>query len=1038
MTETPTPPGAPIMQTPELTVLAEYKPVPRPKRKAAQSESELENELVKILVAQAYEPITVKSSDDLVANLRAQLEKLNDVRFTDDEWENFYSSEIANGSDGIREKTEKIQKEHIRQLHREDGSTKNILLIDKKDIHNNAVQVIRQFEQKEGTHENRYDVTILVNGLPLVQIELKKRGIKLEEAFHQIRRYQRESFWSGDGLFEYVQIFVISNGTLTKYYSNTTREGHLKERDQVAKGEPRVASKSFEFTSWWSDAQNHQIRDLVDFARTFLAKRTLLNILTRFCVFTCDKDLMVMRPYQIAATEAILNRIKVANQYRWEGSEKAGGYIWHTTGSGKTLTSFKTATLAADLPEIDKVLFVVDRKDLDYQTIKEYDKFEKGAASSNKSTAILARQLDDPDSRIIITTIQKLSNYVQRARKGDAARKKVADKKIVIIFDECHRSQFGTMHAAICDFFKKYFIFGFTGTPIFSKNAVKTGKHRSKQMTTEQLFGERMHVYTVLDAIRDRNVLGFKVDYHSTMRMKEDIRDEQVSDINREKALLAPKRIEAIVGYILKNFDRKTYRAEHYSIEKKRVCGFNSLFATASINAAKSYYAEFKKQQEDLPPEKRLKVAIIYSYNVNAAEPDEDGIIYDEDSDSAGGLDKADRDFLDDAIADYNEMFRTNYGTDGDRFANYYKDVSKRMKDRELDLLIVVDMFLTGFDAKTLNTLWVDKNLRYHGLLQAFSRTNRILNSVKQFGCIVCFRNLEEATRRSIALFCDRDAGGLVFWRTYEEYYNGYTDDEGKHVKGYRELVEELLGRFPFDALSRLGEKQKKEFVSLFGTLLRSINVLNVFDEFQEPGQKLISQYDLDDYQSVYLDIYRELRGTAGGESVDINDDLVFEIELIKQTQINIDFIIGLIDEYRAQNTENSELVVKIQKKIDSSPELRSKRDLILSFIARLDPGADVLAAWNTYFVACAEEELDRIIEEETLRPEQAKRFVREALQAGYVQTEGTDFAEILPAVSFFGQNKDQNKDRASLKNRIAEKLRMYIERFSGVIGEEE
>ena len=1032
----PTPPGTPIVQTPELTVIAEYKPEPRPKRKAAQSEKELEDELVKILVDQAYEPVTLKSSEELVENLRAKLEQLNEITFSDSEWDQFYLSEIANNAEGIREKTQKIQKDHIRLLHRDDGTEKNIILIDKKNIHNNSVQVMRQFEQKEGTHENRYDVTILVNGLPLVQIELKRRGVALEEAFNQIRRYQRESFWSGTALFEYVQIFVISNGTLTKYYSNTTREGHFEEQRSVKQKKGPAASKSFEFTSWWSDGQNRPIHDLVDFAKTFLAKRALLSILTRFCVFTCDKDLMVMRPYQIAATEAILNRIKIAAQYHWEGDKKAGGYIWHTTGSGKTLTSFKTATLAAEMPEVDKVLFVVDRKDLDYQTIREYDKFEKGAANSNKSTAILARQLADPEARIIITTIQKLSNYVQGAGRKSETAKRVAHQKTVIIFDECHRSQFGMMHKDIRRFFKNHFMFGFTGTPIFAANAVKSSQ--TKNITTEETFGDRLHLYTILNAINDKNVLGFKMDYISTMKIKEGVSDEGVPDINREKALMAPKRITAIVRYILENFDRKTYRAETYSIEKKRVSGFNSLFATSSIPAAKAYYAEFKKQQADLPEEKRLKVGLIYSYNANAAEPDENGLIYDEDSDSAAGLDKADRDFLDAAIKDYNGMFNTSYGTSGDGFANYYKDVSKRMKEKDLDLLIVVDMFLTGFDAKTLNTLWVDKNLRYHGLLQAFSRTNRILNSVKQFGCIVCFRNLEEAVNKSLALFSDDKAGGIVFWRTYDEYYNGYIDADGKRVKGYRELVEELISRFPIGALSGLGETQKKEFVSLFGTLLRAINVLNVFDEFQEPGQKLIGEYDIADYQSCYIDIYHELRGKKDGESVDINDDLVFEIELIKQTQIDTDYIITLISQYRGKNSQDKEVFIKeVTKKIDSSPELRSKRDLILAFIMRLNPGADVLEEWNTFFAQSAEEELEQIIKEEKLKPEPAKRFMQEALRTGTILTEGTDFAAILPQTSFFGTNKN-GENRTALKGRVAARLEAYLKRYAGLKGEEE
>ena len=698
-----------VAENTQSTVVSEYTP-DGVRVAHYQSEADLEKAFIKQLETQAYEYLKIASEDDLVLNLRKQLEKLNSFTFTDSEWERFFTSEISNPNQGIEEKTATIQEDHVKNLTRDDGTVKNIYLIRKENIHDNSLQVINQYATEDGQRSNRYDVTVLVNGLPLVHIELKRRGIAIQEAFNQINRYQRESFWASAGLFEYVQLFVISNGTHTKYYSNTTRAQHIKESTEGAAKKGKRTSNSFEFTSWWADATNRPITDLMDFAKTFFAKHALLNILTRYCVFTSDRLLLVMRPYQIVATERILNRIEVSTNYKQLGTTEAGGYIWHTTGSGKTLTSFKTAQLVSKLRFIDKVIFVVDRKDLDYQTMREYDKFEKGAANSNTSTAILTRQLSDTNARIIITTIQKLDRFIDR-NSGHT----IFDGHVVLIFDECHRSQFGDMHAAITKAFKNYHIFGFTGTPIFAVNASSGG--RPDLRTTEQAFGSKLHTYTIVDAIADKNVLPFKVDYVSTVREAEDIEDKKVNDIDREAVLAAPERLSNIVSYIREHFDQKTKRNSFYKLKDKRLAGFNSIFAVSSIDVAKKYYAEFKRQLADLPSDKRLKVALIYSFGVN--DEDADGMI-DENSEDTTGLDVSSRDFLDSAIVDYNSMFGTSYDTSSDKFQNYYKDVSQRVKDREIDILIVVNMFLTGFDATTLNTLWVDKNLRLHGLLQAY------------------------------------------------------------------------------------------------------------------------------------------------------------------------------------------------------------------------------------------------------------------------------------------------------------------------------
>ena len=1006
-----------VAESTQSTVVAEY--IPDGKRVANyQSEAELESAFIKQLETQAYEYLAITSENDLVLNLRKQIEKLNNFTFSDIEWERFFTGELANPNQSIEEKTATIQEDEIKNLYGDDGKFKrNIVLLDKKNIHNNSLQVINQYATEDGQRSNRYDVTVLVNGLPLIHIELKRRGVAIQEAFNQINRYQRESFWAASGLFEYVQLFVISNGTHTKYYSNTTRSQHIKEANEGSVKKGKRSSNSFEFTSWWADATNRPISDLMDFSKTFFAKHTILNILTKYCVFTTERLLLVMRPYQIVATESILNRIEVSTNYKKLGTVEAGGYIWHTTGSGKTLTSFKTAQLATKLQYVDKVLFVVDRKDLDYQTMREYDKFEKGSANSNTSTTLLKKQLESSNARIIITTIQKLDRFI-----GRNGGHEIFDGHVVIIFDECHRSQFGDMHTAITKAFKNYHLFGFTGTPIFAVNSSSGG--RPDLRTTEQAFGDKLHTYTIVNAIADKNVLPFKVDYVSTVREAEDIEDKKVSDIDRESVLAAPERLTNIVRYIREHFDQKTKRNSFYKLKDRRLAGFNSIFAVSSIDVAKKYYAEFKKQLAEVPSDKRLKVATIYSFGVN--DEDADGMI-DENSEDTSGLDVSSRDFLEKAIVDYNEMFGTSYDTSADKFQNYYKDVSQRVKDREIDLLIVVNMFLTGFDATTLNTLWVDKNLRLHGLLQAFSRTNRILNSVKTFGNVICFRNLEKATNESIALFGDKEAGGIVLLKSYDEYYNGYKDDK-KEVRGYASLIKELLEKFPIGERI-MGEKDQKEFIKLYGAVLRVRNILTTFDEFA--GNEILTERDVQDYHSMYIDLYNEFRKSVEEEKENINEDVVFEMELIKQIEINIDYILGLIKQYHEDHTQNREILLDINKAIDSSVELRNKKDLINQFITSLDMHSVVDEDWRKFVDQKKIEELEEIITTENLDRDATYQFVKSSFRDGRVPAAGTAISKVLPPVSRFSPTGERTKKRES----VIDKLTNFFERFFDISG---
>ena len=1026
-----------VAQTNENTVVTEYEPVKK-RSDIYQSEAALENEFIHMLEEQGYEYLSLHTEDELVINLRKQLEKLNNYSFTDKEWKRFLGESLANPNEGIKEKTRKIQEDYVQVLKRDDCTSKNIILLDKKDIHHNYLQVIHQYEvSKEhgAKHDNRYDVTVLVNGFPLVHIELKRRGVPIREAFNQVERYQRDSFGTGYGLFEYVQIFVISNGTNSKYYSNTTRYNTGKN---LVGSNKEKTSNSFEFTSYWADAKNNIISDLIDFTRTFFARHTILNILTKYCVFTSEEMLLVMRPYQITATERIINRIEIATNYKKYGSAAGGGYIWHTTGSGKTLTSFKAARLATTLPYIEKVLFVVDRQDLDYQTMREYDRFEKGSANSNRSTAVLKKQLEDDNAKIIITTIQKLSTFVKKNPDHP-----IYQKHLVIIFDECHRSQFGEMHRAITKNFKKYHLFGFTGTPIFGVNA---GAVRDPKLcTTEQAFGDQLHTYTIVNAINDRNVLPFHVDYIKTMDKDEGMKDEQVWDIDREKAYMAPERISLVTEYILDNFDKKTYRGTRtYNFnkimnideiasarlgaikeikQKQRINGFNSIFCVNSVPMAKLYYEEFKRQMA-ANPTKKINIATIFSYSPNEYEPD--GLLCDENIDDTSALDQTSRDFLDYAMKDYNEMFKSNYSTDGDSFQNYYKDVSLRMKNKELDLLIVVNMFLTGFDATTLNTLWVDKNLRMHGLLQAFSRTNRILNSVKAAGNVVCFRNLQTRVDDAIALFGDKDAGGIVLLHTFNDYYYGYEENDHRYHVGYVDLISELCEKYPLTMTQIIGENNQKQFIKLFGNILRMRNILLSFDEFA--GKEILSERDLQDYLGRYQDLYDDWKNKKSDEKKeDINDDIVFEIELLKHIEINIDYILLLVQKYHDSHCQDREVLVTIQKAIQASPQLRSKKELIETFIAGINDIDDIMSEWHKFIAEAKEQQLMQIITEENLKEKETRKFLESCLHNGEVKTSGADIDSLLPPMSWF------DAKRAEKKQRVIDKFRAFFERFYGI-----
>ena len=1035
-------PGAPapqktysvLLEGPESTVCAEA-PIAANDSDAYQSEAELEDELIRQLTAQGYERVDVGDEAALVANLRARIERLNGFVFADPDWDRFFREHVAKATDGIVEKTRRIQQAPVIDFVLNDGTIRNVMLIDRDHIYRNSLQVLNQYATSAGAHDNRYDVTILVNGLPLVHIELKRRGVELKQAFGQIERYQRESFWSGSGLFEYIQIFVISNGRHTKYYSNTTR--WQKTEDDRKK---RKASASYQFTSWWTDAANRRIADLVPFAATFLSKGTLLMVLTHYCVLDVTDSLLVMRPYQICACERILNRILVSEYDRSRlGTLDAGGYVWHTTGSGKTLTSFKTAQLASKMEGVEKVLFVVDRKDLDYQTMREYDKFQKGAVNGSRNTRALAENLasDAPDRRICVTTIQKLSSYL----KHPDAPRKVLDRHTVFIFDECHRSQFGKMHVSITKAFKNYHLFGFTGTPIFAENA---GSGTDPDLrTTAQAFGDRLHTYTVVGAISDGNVLPFKIDYVSTFKRKDTGEDVKVEAIDTDTAWQNPVRMRNVAAYILDHFDQKTRRnAAAYLVKGAPRNGFNSILACDSVKSAESYYRILREmigRREGCD----LKIATIFSFAPNGADDDPNGFIDDEDVDAAG-MPQADREFLDGAVADYNAMFRTSFSTDSEGFDGYYKDVSRRMKGEDadgkplpagecLDLLIVVNMFLTGFDAKTLNTLWVDKNLKMHGLIQAFSRTNRILNSVKSYGNIVCFRNLEEAVDKAISLFGDPEAGGIVILKPYDEYL-------GEYAKSLAHLREAYpLG----DAEAIKTDEQKRDFVNTFSALLRMRNILASFDGFE--GDDPATPREMQDYQSEYLAVRDEIRDRKRAEKESIADDLVFEMDLVRQIEINIDYILMLVEQRHGDNSKDREIASRIMSSVAASPELRDKSELIERFLAMagfteaparfdVDPDATpeqrhetVSRHWRVLVAEAMEEEIASIIKSENLKPQPTRELMHEAFEGGGVPREGTAIAKVMAPASRFGSKAAARDDK---RHRVTDRLSGYYRKF--------
>ncbi len=988
-------------------ILANYEKILQV-QESYQNEAELEESMIKNLVLQGYEKFNGKTSDDLYKNLKIQIEKLNKVTFTDEEWKRFLVEFLDSPNDGMIEKTRKIQENHIHDFTFDDGHLQNIKIIDKKNIHNNFLQVTNQIRQ-EGTHNNRYDVTILVNGLPLVHIELKKRGVNLHEAFNQIHRYSKESFNTENSLYRYVQIFVISNGTYTRYFANTTAQN----------------KNHYEFTCEWADAKNRVIRDLEDFTATFFEKRTMLEVLTKYCVFDSNNTLLIMRPYQIAATERILWKIESSFQNRKSGKIEAGGFIWHTTGSGKTLTSFKTAKLATELDYIDKVFFVVDRKDLDYQTMKEYQKFQPDSVNGSKDTKELKRSIEKQDNKIVVTTIQKLNEFVKKNQNHE-----IYDKHCVIIYDECHRSQFGDAQKNIRKSFKHYYQFGFTGTPIFPENALGVE-------TTAGIFGAQLHSYVITDAIRDEKVLKFKVDYNNIrpkFKSAESETDEKKIKTIEKKMLLHPERISEITEYILKVYNTKTHRNEQYDLKHRRLNGFNAMFAVQSVEAAKLYYEEFKKQQRDIPEEKRLKIATIYSFTANE-EQNAIGDIPDENFEP-GAMDSSSKEFLDKVISDYNGYFKTNYSTNGKEFQNYYKDLSQKVKDKEIDLLIVVGMFLTGFDAPTLNTLFVDKNLRYHGLIQAFSRTNRILNKVKTFGNIVCFRNLEKATEDAIKTFGDENSVNVILEKSYDEYINGFTDEEtGKSMKGYVDLCNEIVDKFPNPVEIEL-DSEKKEFAELFGELLKSENILRNFDEF-ENFEKIISDRQMQDMKSVYVDICEDIRNDRknnenknGEEEIDFSD-VEFQIDLLKTDEINLDYILSLILKKSKEHDDIETLKYEIRRIIRTSLGTRAKEDLVMNFINKTDlseikNSGDILESFYKYANEEKKIKIDELIEKENLKKD-SERFIEKSINKGFVDYAGAELDSILPPTS------RRKGAREAKKQTVLQKIRNIVEIFIGI-----
>ena len=1023
-----------IAESNNFIVLDQYNKLVEEPNAGYQTEGNLEREFIRDLQAQGYEYLQgLNSHDALVKNLRTQLQRLNNVVFSDAEWRRFLEEYLDKSSDSLIEKTRKIHDDYIYDFVFDNGRIQNIYLLDKKNLANNVVQVINQFEQT-GSYDNRYDVTILVNGLPLVHIELKKRGVAIREAFNQIHRYSKESFNKENSLFKYIQIFVISNGTDTRYFANTTK------RDK----------NSYDFTMNWATAKNTLIKDLKDFTATFLQKHTLLNVLVNYCVFDVSDTLLIMRPYQIAATERILWKIKSSYLAKNWSNKESGGYIWHTTGSGKTLTSFKAARLATELDFIEKVFFVVDRKDLDYQTMKEYQRFSPDSVNGSESTAGLKRNIDKDDNKIIVTTIQKLNNLMKSEDKLP-----IYDKQVVFIFDECHRSQFGEAQKNLTRKFKKYYQFGFTGTPIFPTNALGAE-------TTASIFGIELHSYIITDAIRDEKVLKFKVDYNDVRPQFRSIETEKnlekLTALEKKQAFLQPKRIEQIAQYVLDNFKQKTHRFNAGNN------GFNAMFAVSSVDAAKAYYQTFKQLQRAV--KNPLKIATIFSFAANE-EQDAIGDIVDE-SFEVETMSSTAKEFLKSAIDDYNGYFATNYDVDGKSFQNYYRDLAKRVKNKEVDLLIVVGMFLTGFDAPTLNTLFVDKNLRYHGLIQAYSRTNRIYNSTKSFGNIVTFRDLEQDTIDAITLFGKSNTRNVVLEKSYQEYMEGFTD-AGVARRGYLEVIAELQERFPDPDIIQT-EKDKKDFVKLFGEYLRVENILQNYDEFAalQAFQSLDtsdaksveafkekyyltdeafaemqpidmpSERSIQNYRSTYNDIRDWLRCQKDGEekaksTIDW-DDVVFEVDLLKSQEINLDYILELIFEHNKKTKNKSEFIDEIRSIIRASLGNRAKESLIVDFINQTDldnivDKAGIIESFFQFAQKEQQQEANELISTEGLNIEDAKRYINVSLQRGYASEQGTDLNEALPKMS------PLNPQYLTKKQNVFQKISAFVEKFKGIGG---
>ncbi len=1036
----------PIAETNNFIVLDRYDTIDQIGT-TYQTEADLENELIKDLSSQGYEYLpSLTSHEALLLNLREQLQKLNSVKFSGSEWQRFLTEYLDRPSDTIIDKTRKIQNNYIYDFIFDSGEIKNIYLINKKNIFRNQLQVINQFEQ-EGTFANRYDVTILVNGLPLVQVELKKRGVAIREAFNQIHRYTKESFNKDNSLFKFLQIFVISNGTNTRYFANTTK------RDK----------NSFDFTMNWARSDNTIISDLKDFTATFLSKNTLLNILINYSIFDVENTLLIMRPYQIAATERILWKLKSAhNAKKWHSTE-GGGFIWHTTGSGKTLTSFKTALMATELDFIDKVLFVVDRKDLDYQTMKEYRRFSPDSVIGSNNTAGLKRNVENNDNKIIVTTIQKLNNLIKS--EDDLS---IYNKQVVFIFDEAHRSQFGEAQKNINKKFKQFYQFGFTGTPIFEENALGA-------QTTKSVFGELLHSYVITDAIRDEKVLKFKVDYNNVRPLFNKVESEQdiekLSAAETSDALLHPNRIKEISRYILDNFSIKTHR----NVPNGK--GFNAMFAVSSVKAAKAYYNCLKELQKNC--KHRLKIATIFSFAANGEQdalcekvPDAKGDIADESFDPSQ-LDQSDKEFLTAAINDYNEDFKSKFSVDSEGFQNYYRDLSLRVKKQEVDLLIVVGMFLTGFDAPQLNTLFVDKNLRYHGLIQAYSRTNRIYNATKTFGNIITFRDLEQPTIDALKLFGQKnheDIEDIALERSFEDYIRGYTDERtGELHRGYIEIVNELKSRFS-DPTAIHTEKDKKEFVNLFGEYLRIENILRNYDEFTclnelkkidienpEEVAALQAKYQIDDeklkelqeidvpdirllqdYRSTYNNIRdwlrRQREGKKPDDIPDIWEDVVFEVDLLKSQEINLDYILELIFEETRKNKDKATIIEEGRRLIRSSVGSRAKESLIVDFINHMDFDKipDKKSIIDEFYQFAQKEqarEAEELIASEKLREDAAKRYLATSLKHEFANENGTDLSDALPRMS------PLNPQYSSKKKTVLDKISAFVEKFKGIGG---